>query len=189
VVKPVIYLYPQRTEKVDVAMDYPAGFSFTEPAYDSKSGWHVMAEPNGSLTSLTDGKKYPYLFWEGNPVTINYDLSRGFVVSGKQSVPFLREKLAYMGLNQSETADFVDYWQSTLERNPYNFIHFAGSEYTDYAKLHISPAPDSVLRVFMVYTPLKHSEEVTPQRLTTFQRHGFAAVEWGGTRVNPGSIL
>jgi hypothetical protein len=184
-VKPVIYLYPKQAEKVSVSLDYPAGFSLTRPLYDAQTGWQVLAKPDGSLTDLSDNKTYPYLFWEGKPAAINYDMNDGFVVAGNQTVSFLRQKLSYMGLTSSETSDFITYWQGTLKRNPYNLIHFAGSEYTNYARLHVTPAPDSELRIFMVYEPLDHSRAVTPQTLHTFSRQGFAVVEWGGTRVNP----
>lgn len=183
--KPVIYLYPKQAEKVSVSLAYPAGFSRTIPAYNTQTGWQVLAKPDGSLTNLADGQKYPYLFWEGNPAAINYDMNEGFVVAGNQTTSFLRQKLSYMGLTPTETSAFISYWQSTLEHNPYNLIHFAGSEYTNYARLHVSPAPDSELRVFMVYEALDRPKTVTPQTLQTFQRHGFAVVEWGGTRVNP----
>lgn len=67
--------------------------------------------------------------------------------------------------------------------NKYNLIHFAGKEYTDYAKLTISPQPDSTLRVLMVFEPLQQPVSVRPQSFPKFQRNGFTAVEWGGTEL------
>jgi hypothetical protein len=59
-------------------------------------------------------------------------------------------------------------------------IHFAGKEYYDIAPLEITPKPDSMLRVFMVYKPLDDYVEVKPQVFEKFQRKGFSVVEWGG---------
>lgn len=179
--KPVIYVYPTHTEKVTVKLSLPVGFSATAPAYNPATGWQVLAQPNGMLTNLADGKEYPYLFWESKPAPNFFDMTDGFVVAGGQTKQFLQKQLTSMGLDQSETSAFITYWVPKMENNPYNLIHFAGSDYTDYAKLGISPAPDSLLRVFMVFEPLQTKVQVTPQSFPPFHRHGFTVIEWGGT--------
>lgn len=181
--EPVIYLYPPKIEPVNVKVDYPAGFSSTTPTYNPASGWQVLATPSGMLTNATDGKQYPYLIWEGNPPPIRYDMSTGFVVPGNQTGAFLRSELPIIGLSPTETDAFIAYWQPKMVANKYNLIHFAGKEYTDYAKLIISPEPDSTLRVLMAYEPLQQPVAVQPQVFPEFQRHGFTAVEWGGTKL------
>jgi hypothetical protein len=181
--EPVIYLYPQKTESVNVQVDYPAGFSYTNPTYSPTSGWKVLASPNGQLTNLTNGKQYSYLVWEGNPPPIKYDMSTGFVVSGAQTESFLHQELAQIGLSPTETDAFIAYWLPKMSGNKYNLIHFAGSEYTDYAKLKVSPQPNSVLRVLMVFQPLQQPAVVKPQAFPGFQRKGFTVVEWGGTEL------
>ena len=50
----------------------------------------------------------------------------------------------------------------------------------DQAKLVITPKPDSLLRVFMVYKPLQQKITVPEQELKPFTRKGFTVVEWGG---------
>ena len=72
---------------------------------------------------------------------------------------------------------------SILQENKYNLIYFAGDEYNDYAKLNISPKPDSILRVMMVYKPLDKPIEIKEQNLEKFNREGFTVVEWGGTEI------
>jgi len=183
--KPVIYLYPSHTENVHVTLNFPAGFSATVPSYNKQSGWNVSARPDGSLTNITDGKTYPYLYWEGNPAPFSFDMHDGFVVAGGQTTAFLNKELTAIGLNQSEKADFISYWAPKLQANKYTLIHFAGSEYTDVAKLSITPNPDSLLRVFMVEKPLESPVKVTPQTFPAFHRDGFTAVEWGGTVLSP----
>jgi len=88
-----------------------------------------------------------------------------------------------MGLTEDEMNEFIVYWLPRMEHNAYNLITFQGKAYTDTAKLDITPAPDSMLRVFMAYRPLEDSVDIEPQQLETFERKGFAVVEWGGTEL------
>ena len=182
--KPVIYLYPIHPEQVDVKLSLPVGFSKTVPNYDSSTGWQVLAQPDGTLTSLTDGRAYPYLFWESKPAPAMFNMTKGFVVAGSQTRAFLQSQLTAMGLNQNETNAFITFWLPKMQGNRYNLIHFAGSEYTNYAKLTVTPTPDSLLRVFMVFEPLRTPVQVSPQSFPPFHRVGFTVVEWGGTSLN-----
>jgi hypothetical protein len=187
--KPVIYLYPTHTEQVKVKLSYAAGFSKTVPAYSAQNGWQVLAQPNGTLTNVADGRTYTYLYWEGRPAPLHFDMTQGFVVAGAQTKTFFQAQLIRMGLNQNETNAFITYWLPKMDTNRYNLIHFAGSEYTDYAKLTITPTPDSLLRVFMVFEPIQAPVKVSPQSFPTFHRIGFSAVEWGGTELHQTTML
>ena len=182
--EPVIYLYPTHSENVDVKLSYAAGFTQTVPVYNTVSGWQVLAGPDGTLTNSADGKSYPYLFWEGRPPQISFDMTNGFVVAGSRTKTFFQSQLTAMGLNQNETSTFIAYWLPKMEGNRYNLIHFAGSEYTNYAKLAITPNPDSLLRIFMVFEPLYAPVKVSSQSFPTFHRDGFSVVEWGGTQLH-----
>ncbi|MBR3269031.1 MAG: hypothetical protein IKI58_09985 [Oscillospiraceae bacterium] len=70
-----------------------------------------------------------------------------------------------------------------MEHNAYNLITFQSDAYTESAKLNISPAPDSICRIFMAYIPLEESVEIEPQQLSNFERKGFTVVEWGGMEL------
>ncbi|MCR5485213.1 MAG: hypothetical protein K6F09_06430 [Clostridiales bacterium] len=70
-----------------------------------------------------------------------------------------------------------------LRVNKYNRICFQTKAYTDSAKLSITPAPDTLIRVFIVYTPLKEPINIKAQKLPKYDRKGFTAVEWGGAAV------
>ena len=85
-----------------------------------------------------------------------------------------------MGLTEEEMNEFIVYWLPLMEHNKYNLISFQGDVYTDSAKLNITPTPDSMLRVFMAYTPMEEAIDIEPQQLETFERNGFTVVEWGG---------
>ena len=47
-----------------------------------------------------------------------------------------------------------------MQDNSYNLITFQAKAYTDVAKLHITPEPDSILRVFMAYKELETPIEI-----------------------------
>ena len=178
--KPVIYLYPKEEEVIDVKLEYKGELTVTYPEY--KDGWKVKANPDGTLINLEDNKEYSYLFWEGLS-DLEYDISEGFVVKNEDTVDFLQEKLEYMGLTPKEYNEFIVYWLPILQENNYNLIYFAGDEYDEYAKLKISPKPDSILRVMMIYKPLDKPIEIKEQKLEQFKREGFTVVEWGGTKI------
>ncbi len=177
--KPVIYLYPQQTTNVSVKVEPKGGLSYSDPEYNE--GWNVTAEPNGKLTELSSGKTYPYLFWEGRG-GLYQTPKTGFVVKKAEVESFLKEKLAYLGMNTKETADFLEFWLPRMQAKPYYFVTFLGTRQMDaLAPLTISPKPDTVVRILMDYTPLDRPISVEPENLgTTPKRNGFTVIEWGG---------
>ena len=177
--KPVIYLYPEEATDVTVRLDYTGRLTCTYPAYDG--GWTVTAAPDGTLTDAK-GQTYNYLYWEGEGAE-QYDFSRGFCVAGADTAAFLEDALAQLGLTRKEANEFIVYWLPRMEPNPYNLITFQQEAYTESAKLTVTPAPDSILRVFMAWRPLEAPVDIPAQTLPAFDRHGFALVEWGGTEV------
>jgi hypothetical protein len=180
--KPVIYLYPPHTQEVHVELDYDGSITHSYPAYP-ENGWQVIAEPDGTLRDER-GMEYYALFWEGvprEPLTF----SDGFVVPGKETARFLEEQLAFLGLNRREANEFIMHWLPRMEDNPYNLIHFSGSDYEAIAQLRISPEPETVIRVMMLTQPLNANIDFPLQDLTPLKkvRKGFTIVEWGGAVV------
>ena len=179
--KPVIYLYPEQPTEVSVKLGYPKeDFTYTYPAYND--GWHVLAQPDGRLTNLADNTEHYYLFWEGNK-KVDWNLSQGFIVKGSDTELFLRDKLSFMGLTPREYNDFITFWVPEMKNNPYNLISFSFAQYEQLAPLDITPKPDSILRVHMVYKRLTQPVDIAAQTLIPWQRKGFAVVEWGGSRA------
>ena len=111
-------------------------------------------------------------------------MTKGFVVKGSDTVAFLQEKLAYMGLTPREYNEFIVFWLPQMQDNAYNLITFQGAAYTDNAELVITPEPDSVLRVFMVFRAIYGPVVIAEQELVPFERIGFTVVEWGGSQIN-----
>lgn len=182
--KPVIYLYPTTTQEISVQLRYKGQLAYTYPLYDNAlEGWKVIAHPDGTLTNLADGREYSYLFWEGKEYPLKVDETRGFVVKGSDTRAFLQTKLAELGLTPREYNEFIVFWLPRMQDNPYNFVQFVGSEYTDSAPLVISPKPDSILRVFMAFKPLDAYKQVIEQDIQPFERNGFTVIEWGGTEL------
>lgn len=178
--KPVIYLYPASEQIVSVKLDYKGKLTCTYPEY--KDGWKVKAKPDGTLTNIADGREYSYLYWEGVS-NDKWDMSKGFVVKGNDTEKFLQEKLEYLGLTPKEYNEFIVYWLPIMQENKYNLITFAGADYENKAQLKITPQPDSILRIMMVFKSLDKPIKVEEQKLKPFERKGFTVVEWGGTEV------
>ena len=178
--KPVIYLYPTSQQTVSVKLEYKGKLTCTYPQY--KDEWKVIAQPNGTLTNIADNREYSYLYWEGVSNS-KWDMSKGFVVKGNETEKFLQEKLEYLGLTPKEYNEFIVYWLPVMKDNKYNLITFAGEDYENIAKLKITPKPDSILRIMMVFKPLNSAIKIEEQKLSPFIRKGFSVVEWGGTEL------
>lgn len=180
--KPIIYLYPERSQKITVALDYAGELTHAYPAYP-RDGWVVTAGPDGVLHD-EKGQEYYALFWEGVPQhpIVPRD---GFIVPGRQTAAFLEDKLAYLGLNRREANEFILYWLPRMENNPFNLIHFSGKEYDEMARLNVTPKPETVIRVMMLTQPLSQRIDFPLQDLSAMQkkRNGFTLVEWGGSVV------
>lgn len=176
--KPVIYLYPEAVTDVTVELDYAGELSCTYPAYEN--GWRVTAHPDGTLVDGR-GMEYNYLYWEGSEQS--WPMDQGFCVAGSDTAAFLEDALARLGLNRREANEFLVYWLPQMEDNPWNLICFQTDAYTDSARLNVSPAPDTVIRVFMTWKALDEPLELEPQSLTAPERSGFTVVEWGGGEI------
>ena len=178
--KPVIYLYPEKETDIFVKLAYEGDLTVTYPTYND--GWEVTAQPDGTLTNHADDREYSYLFWEGEGYG-EMDFSEGFVVKGEDTAAFLQVKLAEMGLTPKEYNEFIVYWLSDMQDHAYHLISFQWENYDESAKLHITPAPDNMLRVFMAFKALEEPVTIPEQELPVLQREGFTVVEWGGTEV------
>lgn len=177
--KPVIYLYPEEEMDVSVQLLLDGKLTCTYPAYDS--GWQVTASPDGTLTDA-QGQTYNYLYWEGE-TTAKWDMTEGFCVKGEDTAAFLEDALVKLGLNRKEANEFIVYWLPLMEHNPYNIISFQTDIYTDTAQLQIDPAPDTLIRVFMVWQAADTFTQLPEQELSAPERTGFTVVEWGGAEV------
>lgn len=182
--KPVIYVYPEHSMEVNITLKVSGQLGYTYPKYNA--GWNFVADPDGTIHM--NGKSYDYLFWDGTssitPEEAN--LNSGSIVHRDSLTQFFETRLTAMGLSAREQQDFITYWVPLMQMNEHNYIHFMfNQEYNSIATLDINPAPDHLLRVFMVWSDAKNLEasRITPQTIPTFERSGFTVVEWGGSEA------
>ncbi len=177
--KPILYLYPEQKQEVTVEIEYKGRLTHTYPKY--QEGWKITAFPDGTLVDKNN-RSYYALFWEGVPFE-PLSAPDGFLVKGSESISFLEEKLAVLGLTEREANEFILYWLPRLEVNEYNFIHFAQQEYLDLCELKLEPKPDTEIRIMMVWeafeAPIEFEQQILPP---TPIRQGFTLVEWGGSQ-------
>lgn len=180
--KPIIYLYPEQEEKVQVKLGNPQYISCIYPKYEGS--WNVIAKPDGTLIDEKTGKNYYALYWEGEGIPKNTDKREGFCIKGEDTVDFLEEKLKILGLNDRETEEFIIYWLPKMQNNAYNYIRFETVEEQNKAMpLEITPKPDSIIRIMMDWKGLESPIQVKEQVLKTPERKGFVAIEWGGSEL------
>lgn len=175
--KPVLYLYPEETTEVTINFEHEDNLTTTYPKF--KDEWKVTAHPNGDLYD-EKGNYYYGLYWEEDS-NHKVDFKEGFYVSKDNAISFLEEKLSIIGLNDKERNEFIMYWLPILEKNEQSLVYFELTEERDsFNKLEISPKPDSLLRIAIHVKKVDKKTNIKEQKLTTFKRKGFTAVEWGG---------
>lgn len=179
--KPIIYLYPEDTTDIIVSLNLNGKLTHTYPRYEN--GWKVTAHPDGTLFDQ-NGKEYYALYWEGQNA-VPFTLNEGAIVKGENTIAFLEASLETLGLNRREANEFIMYWLPRMENNAYNLIHFSTDEYESIAGLNVTPKPETMIRVMMVFQPLKNSMDLPKQNLEAIgkTRKGFTVVEWGGEEV------
>lgn len=180
--KPIIYLYPEETLDVEVKLGNPKYLSCTYPKYEN--GWKVIANPGGNLIDKNTGRNLYALYWEGENIEKQIDMSEGFCVKGEDTAKFLEEKLEILGLTEREVEEFIIYWLPKMENNKYNYIRFETLEEQNTSMpLEVTPKPDSIIRVMMDWKVLDEKIEIKEQELITSERKGFTVVEWGGSEL------
>ncbi len=187
--KPVIYVYAKERLDVDLKLEPKGKLTFTYPKYEN--GWSFKTGNSGSI-QIND-KTYPYLFWEGEIALAlkqrQGDVTKGFLVQTDSIISFFENQLTAAGLNDRERADFITFWGPRLQTSPFVMIQFlVDDEYADQvASIAMSPNPESMRRIFMVYTPFlsKPKIKLEPQTFKPFKRKDFTVIEWGGSKINP----
>ncbi len=178
--KPIIYIYPKTKQPVSIQFQDPSILAHTYPKYKNQNSWEVIASPNGNLYHEKTKRNYYALYWEGKGGNYQKYLSTGFLVASQDTIYFLEEKLAILGLNEREINEFIIYWLPKMEKNKYNLVHFMTEEWDKKAPLIINPKPDTLIRIFMLYKPLNKKQDIPPQKLEKRTRKGYSVIEWGG---------
>ena len=180
VYKPNIYLYPEEETEFAVVFARPELLTVSDPLYEN--GWRGTAEPDGRLSA--NGQACGYLFYESLTDPYDYQYQEGYVIPAGARAETFTEILRGYGLNDTEIADFNEFWCSKLD---------AGCDYAMYPQLTdtldstmpvtVSPAPDSVGRIWFAFEKnAKPEMQAEPQ---PFAREGFTVIEWGGFFLRP----
>ena len=70
-------------------------------------------------------------------------------------------------------------------KNEKNHIQFLFNESCDvYAKLNITPQPDQIYRVGMIWKNATTDFIPEPQMIPVINREGFTIIEWGGMELD-----
>lgn len=196
--KPVIYLYPERLSIVHVSLKlsekwklssiYPKDVKKKKSKLED-AFWKVIAQPDGSLKTVSDNKEYKYLFWEAvaHPRIFELNPKLSFCVAGSKIENFLETILEKYGMNEREQNDFIVYWLPHLKKNKWSLIQFFGTQEMEaVANLHIIPKPDVVIRIFMVFKESTRFRDdfVGQMPKESVKRDGFSVVEWGGMSLD-----
>ena len=188
--KPVLYLYPSRTMRLSVSLDYEGTLTYTYPTPQARADgavtWRVTASPDGDLTDAS-GRHYPSLFWEGEGHT-TFAQNEGFIVDADAATGFLEEKLSILGLSEREAAEFITFWGPRITERGRALVTFATDEYARRAVYRftdtssgIEVVPETFIRVYVVIGEVPQTAVPEQKLVPAPARTGFTAVEWGGT--------
>ena len=184
--KPVVYFYPEQPTSLEVTVDVDGEFTAQYPrAVEGNNGWRFLAHPDGTLRDPVGNRAFPYLFWEAKPTTRpTINLEQAHCVARQDSEAFLEKVAAAYAFNDRERTDFISYWIARLERHPFCLVQLLSADaYDRYAKMTVSPTPDTVNRLFMVIKGVAETMPVGAPALPSLTRRGFTVVEWGGAEI------
>lgn len=162
--------YPEADTRITVRPRLAPAFAY--PACDGE--WALEAHPDGTFDMGTAHRR---LYWETSSRT-GFPMPEGFCVAGADTAAFLEDALTRLGLTAAEREDMLLRFLPEMQGSSWNLISFQG-----YSGADISPAPDTHIRVCMVWMPLEAPVEIAPQTLTAPDRTGFTVVEWSGGSV------
>ncbi|KAI0265636.1 hypothetical protein BC834DRAFT_169368 [Gloeopeniophorella convolvens] len=163
----------------------PQTGSATAAAYQGTQSitWLVTADPSGRLVNKPIGTEVSYLYWEARSsgLCITPEPSRSSspvahaeifepmrpvlspgdsVFLPKSEVPgYLDATLKTLGLHTEARTSFITYWLPNILEHEYIALRFLAQEaYEAAARLDVSPAPDVVTRVFMLFRGVASSD-------------------------------
>ncbi|KDQ61777.1 hypothetical protein JAAARDRAFT_122756 [Jaapia argillacea MUCL 33604] len=182
--------------------------------------WEVVARRDGTMTEKGTGLEISYLYWEAlsidtppasrptSPTEIldafdaaNPNLtSSNSILLHTSSVPaYLDKTLKELGLNVEARTSFITFWLPSFQPHTHIALLFLPqSSYSAAAPLTITPKPDEVLRVFMLFKGINEQnvslwdaqrtwdwrEIVGVGSVVDGSAERFRVVEWGGMEVS-----
>ncbi|KAG2079242.1 hypothetical protein BDR04DRAFT_1063848 [Suillus decipiens] len=178
--KPVIYVYSPSDIDVSVKLSLIPEWTLsviypivTTEDHGQRLEWNVRTHQDGSLTEHNSGLEVSYLFWEAetnlqafprssaskpqpvdsfNPIFSGLDDTDSIVIPVDKAAVYLDESLKVLGLHTEARTSFISFWLPYILKHEYIALRFVPqSAYERAASLSISPQPDVVIRVFMLF--------------------------------------
>lgn len=182
--KPVIYLYPESRTEVELDVKPKGQLFFTYPL-KPENGWSFLAEPDGTL--YFGQAPFRYLFWESTQRIPENQITYSALVEKKDVLDYLETNLSAFGLTSQEKADMITYWAPRMMQHDLCAVKFLiNSECDRFAELEITPKPDNVNRLYLVFKRAYGTEEdiIYKDKMPhVFDRNGFDVFEWGGIEM------
>ncbi|KAH8986741.1 hypothetical protein EDB92DRAFT_1878657 [Lactarius akahatsu] len=189
--------------------------------------WTVAAEPNGMLVDKTSGMEVSYLYWEAiaksnlvmtdtttvianteafDPSCPSVNPGDSVLLPTSKLPGYLDVVLKALTLHTEARTSFITYWLPDMLKYEYVALRFIAQEsYEKAAGMRITPAPDIVTRVFMLFRGVAASDLALwePARARAAEADGatfwadavgvdaaraadsglFRVLEWGGMEV------
>ncbi|KAG1812598.1 uncharacterized protein BJ212DRAFT_459416 [Suillus subaureus] len=178
--KPVIYLYSPSdidvSVKISLIPEWTLSVIYPVVAtedHGQRLEWNVRTHQDGSLTEHNSGLDVSYLFWEAetnlqafpqspafepqsvdtfNPISSSLDDMDSIVIPADKASVYLDKSLKVLGLHTEARTSFITYWLPSILKHEYIALRFVSqAAYERAASLSISPQPDVVTRVFMLF--------------------------------------
>ncbi len=177
--KPAIYIYPEFDRQFLVNLNMHNRTKLTKSIPEYNSGWDVFVEESGKIEH-----KYDYLFYETSIMELSRFFS-GWCFKKEEMEKGLKGVLNKIGLNEKETAEFLEYWLPRFGKFDYYKVYYLLNKQLDhYVGLDISPLPDSELRTLFFFEGCNQFENLPEPQVPEFKRAGTTVVEWGGVLMN-----
>ncbi|KAG1838522.1 hypothetical protein DFJ58DRAFT_749242 [Suillus subalutaceus] len=178
--KPVIYLYSPFDIDASVKLSLIPEWSLsviypivTTGDHGHHLEWNVHTHQDGSLTEHNSGLDVSYLFWEAetnvqafprspaskpqpvdtfNPISSSLDDMDSIVIPVDKATVYLDKSLKVLGLHTEARTSFITYWLPSILKHECIALRFVPqAAYERAASLRISPQPDVVTRIFMLF--------------------------------------
>ncbi|KAG2037001.1 hypothetical protein BDR03DRAFT_399966 [Suillus americanus] len=178
--KPVIYLYSPSDIDVSVKLSLIPEWSLSviypvvaTEDHGQRLEWNVRTHQDGSLTEHNSGLDVSYLFWEAetnsqaftrspafkpqpvdtfSPISSSVDDMDSIVIPVDRATVYLDKSLKVLGLHTEARTSFITYWLPSIRKHEYIALRFVPqAAYERAASLSISPHPDVVTRVCMLF--------------------------------------
>ena len=171
-------------EAMDIGATYPSPSSTDESDKKKEYLWKCSYSSQGTddcCSIQMNGKKYDYLFWEGQ--CSNKEVLKGEVVgiSKEHFVDDLEILLERLGLNDREREDFIVYWMTKLSNRKCHKVTICDEVYdNEIAQLEVS----GFSKIHRVMLKFEEVEELSNlKKVNDVERKarptGKYVIEWG----------